>query len=304
MKILITGGTGLLGTALVRSMDRNDDVVATYFSSTLKPEYSPAQFEHLDIRNKTMVMDCVRRYRPRVIIHTAAKSSPDYCETQQKDAYATNVSGTKYILEAAKLNRSRIFIMSSNQVFDGLKPPYSESSRVSPINEYGRMKVENEKEALKHTTACIMRLMTMYGWPPIHGTKNTAVWAMSLLSSGESISVVDNVYNNFLWAGQAAQIIWKIVKSSQKAPKILHIAGKDTLSRYEFVRLVGDVFGIDTKRVVPVPKSYFTDEAPRPLNTIYDTSLLRKKYGVRPMSIRDGLIQMKNEETNIRWESI
>jgi len=303
MNVLITGATGLLGSALLRSQPKGVNVIGSHHKHLYIPSTSNAQFLPLELKEQKSVSEIFRLANPQVVIHTAAKSSPDYCEKSRQDAHETNVLGTQRVIEEARKYNAAVFLMSSNQVFSGTNPPYAETTPVSPINEYGRQKVANEDYANKHKHAHIVRLMTMYGWPHPDGTKNSAIWAIEKLTAKEQIKVVDDVYNNFLWVGQAAQILWKMVKGKTN-PKTLHIAGKNALSRYGFVREVAEVFDLDDSLSTPVPKSYFQDEAPRPLNTIYTTSLLEKIYKVKPLTVHEGLTQMKKEQKQLSWDTI
>lgn len=303
MRILITGGTGLLGSALIRNKPANLDVFATFYNNKKSVATTEVEFIYLDIRSKRDVKLVLDEIRPDVIIHAAAKSSPDYCEENKKDAWQTNVIGTRNILELSKKKKIKVIFMSSNQVFSGTNPPYTEKSLRDPVNYYGKTKVKSEDDIAKNKeNACTVRLMTMYGWANPEGTKNTAVWVLDMLNKHEKIKVVDDIYNNFLYVDDAAKIIWNIAMM-ENYPLLVQLAGRTIASRYEFAKKISKEFGLNEEYITPVKKSYFKDEAPRPLNTIYDISLM-EKIGFKSKTLLNGLRDMKLNKNKIEWMNI
>ncbi|MEA3254649.1 MAG: sugar nucleotide-binding protein [Candidatus Altiarchaeota archaeon] len=122
MKILLTGAGGLLGTSILNSCGY--DIYPT----------------RLDIRNREGVGKLVKEISPDVIIHTAALTNVDYCETHKKEAWDVNVRGTRNIAEASRLVNSKMVYISTDYVFDGEQGTYLEYDRPNPINYYGETK--------------------------------------------------------------------------------------------------------------------------------------------------------------------
>jgi dTDP-4-dehydrorhamnose reductase len=303
-KILITGGSGLLGSTLIRTASDDFDIHATYHTTMLVPDVENCTFHYLEVRNKKMVDDLVLKVNPDIIIHTIAKSSPDYCEQNQDESWDVNVNGTKHMLNAAKKVGAYFTWMSSNQVFSGKNPPYFEDSQKDPVNFYGKTKVRSEEDVLKENyNASTIRLMTMYGWGNPEGQKNSAMWVIEMMKQKKEIKVVNDVFNNFLWVYDAARFIWKVIELKEK-PSLIQIAGGETANRYEFAKKVATIFEFDSGLISPVPKSYFEDEAPRPLNTIYNISKLKKLLNVEPVKLAEGLSEMKNVLQNVTWKTL
>ena len=302
MKVLITGGTGLLGSQLLRSAPDGVQLFATYHTNLLLPQVENTDFSQLEITDAIAVRKLMKQIRPDVVIHTAAKSSPDFCEKFPEDAWKINVQGTRNVMKYGSDIGAKVFIMTSNHVFSGKNPPYKESSQRDPVNRYGKTKLQNEEDAMHgRYNATVLRLMTMYGWGNPAGQKNTAMWVIDMLSSEKSIKVVDDVYNNFLWVGQAADIIWRLVNEKRRM-KLLQIAGAEVADRYTFAKKVANVFSLDTSLLSAVPKSFFQDEAPRPLNTIYDTKQVEKI--ILPdnlFNLMEGLKAMKKFQPTTTW---
>ena len=108
MKVFITGGAGLLGSALLRTIPEHITTFATFHENTLLPKINGVTFLRVDIRDALRVKKVLQEVQPDVIIHTAAKGSPDFCEFHQKDAWDINVIGTRNILRVAQKIGSRV----------------------------------------------------------------------------------------------------------------------------------------------------------------------------------------------------
>ncbi len=304
MKVYITGGTGLLGSSLLRTVPKKFTLFSNYHINKLIPDIPIADFSYLDITNKKQVETVFSKIRPHYIIHTAAKSSPDFCEDNPQEAYRVNIEGTRNVLFFGNKFGSKVIIMSTNQVFSGINPPYTEESERDPVNVYGKTKVQNEDEILTGKyKGTVIRLMTLYGWGNPHGQKNSAMWVIDMLSKNQKIKVVDDIYNNFLWVEDASNAIWKMILTDKEL-KLIQIAGEETTNRYLLAKMIANVFKLDDTLITPVKKSYFKDEAPRPLNTVYDIGCLKKKLKFYPLMLKEGIIEMKRASKSVKWKKI
>lgn len=292
-KILFTGITGLLGKYFLKAKPEGFKVVGTFNknSHNLISDSFP-----LDITNKEEVYSVFSEIKPDLVVHAASIGSVDYCETHKEEAYKVNVEGTKNVIEACSKIRARIIFTSSNAVFDGDNPPYSEDSKINPLDVYGKTKAEGEDLIRKSSVQyVILRLMTMYGWQQQGGRSNPVTWVIDQLKTGKSIKVVNDIFNNHLYAKQAAEIVWKIIES-KKNKEVYNIAGGECIDRFNFALKVAKIFDLDSSLITPVPNSYFQNIAPRPKNTCFDTKKAEKDLGLHLYKIEEGLKKMKDEE--------
>src|SRR5262245_41359992 len=98
-RILITGGGGFLGSVLGKTLSMRHQVHTAHWSSQAAPFGLPVQ---LDIRDVEQVARVFTTARPDCVIHTAALTKPDYCETRPEETRAVNVTGTRNIVEQCK----------------------------------------------------------------------------------------------------------------------------------------------------------------------------------------------------------
>ncbi len=161
--VLFTGATGLLGRYFFKSPPAHFKLIGTY-NKNLRVEKK--EFFRLDIAKKNDVLSLFKNFRPDVVIHAASLGNVDYCETHKKEAKDVNIKGTKNVLSACKQTGAKIIFTSSNAIYDGENPPFSEDSPANPLDYYGKTKIESERLIKKSGVPfVILRLMTMYGWP-------------------------------------------------------------------------------------------------------------------------------------------
>jgi len=295
-KILITGGTGLLGMALIERQHKGYGVIATYsnpFPKKKLPPFNGCQFIYLDITDRTQVANLLKAIKPDILIHTASIGKVDYCQEHQKEAWRVNVEGSNNLIEVCKRYKIKFIFTSSNAVFDGSKPPYNENDPINPINFYGKTKAQTEKDLeMAGIDYTIVRLITMYGWNHSCERSNPVTWVLEKLKSGRELKIVNDVYNNHLFVGTAAEAIWAIV--IQNVNGIYHIAGKDRISRYELSVKVGETFGLDKTLITPVSSAFFPAIALRPKDTCYETLKMKQHLKIEPIGIKEGLTWMRD----------
>lgn len=297
-RVLITGGTGLLGVAL----QKNAPEMVKGFS-IYSPERSlstPLQFpiRAADVTDRTQMKAIFEWAKPDVVIHTAAIGSVDFAEKNCEQTRKVNVGGTEVVTQLCQDFQSRLIYISSNAVFDGRTPFYSETAPLNPINYYGKLKVEAENVVRgSRISWIIMRPILMYGWPYPGERDNPVIWWVRSLKEGKPIKVVDNVFSKPLPAWSCAAAVWAVIEQNRFG--IYHIAGRDHISLYQFALQVAEIFDLDKNLITPVPDSYFPEIAPRPRDTSFDTSKMETELGVKPIGVKEGLIRMKAERKAI-----
>ena len=216
--LLITGGSGYLGGELSR---RSPGAAATYLTAELPGGV------RLDVRDADAVSRLVGELRPAAIIHTAYRESGD-------EAEAVNVSGSRNVAGAAAEVGARLVHVSTDLVFDGaLGRPYTEDDAASPIMEYGRQKLEAERAVAEaKPDALIVRTSLIYGGaePSRH--------ERAVLDNPGGMKFFSDELRSPVQVGDLATALLELAEGD--ASGLLHVAGADGVSRYEFARLVAD----------------------------------------------------------------
>lgn len=156
--VMVTGATGLLGRAVVKALAKKHSVTATGFSRAAEG------ITRLDLTDVDAVARAVAGIAPKVIVHCAAERRPDVSAQNPDAAKALNLSATQALCQAAKAAGAWLIYISTDYVFDGTEPPYSEDAMPNPVNFYGETKLMGELAVAELLPgAAILRLPILYG---------------------------------------------------------------------------------------------------------------------------------------------
>lgn len=297
MKILLTGATGLLGEHLIKSKPGKYTIVGTYHKISPRIKKNNVSYKKLDITNFSDISTLIEEVNPEVILHTASLGNVDYCQQHQEEARKINIDASLRLFSSAHTAKSKFVFFSTNAIYDGKNAPYDENSSTKPLDFYGKTKLEVEKKLEKFMEIddiLIVRLMTMYGWNNPKERTNPVTWFLQRLRSGNKLYVVDDVYNNYLYAKDAAEGIWKLVEA--KTCGKINMSGLETISRYELALKTAAVFELDKRLIKPVESSFFPHLAKRPKFNAFNIKKIKRLISFKPLSIDEGLLDMKSLE--------
>ena len=292
MKILITGGTGLLGKALIETVNSDYEIIATFLGNYDVEDNQQVKYKKMDIRDKDGYKNLFKGFKPNVIIHAASIGSPDYAEKNRNETWVINVDATQNIIENCEQFDAKFIFISSNGIYDGNNAPYCEESKAEPINYYGQTKLEGEIITKKaKITHAIVRPILMYGWNHQFERQNIITTSLSKLRKGEKLFAYEDVFSNPLFVKSCAKAIWKIIKEEKY--ETFNIAGRDRVSIYQFVKEAAKIFELNENLVVPVQQGFFNELVKRPKDTSYNTEKMQKVLQMEPISVSGGLFLMK-----------
>ena len=261
--ILITGGSGYLGAALLRLAP---EAIGTRFSSV-------GPLVQLDVRDPGGVNALVRRIRPEVIIHTAYTTSAE-------DNWETTTSGAQNVARSAASVGARLVHLSTDVVFDGTTGPYREGDTVNPITAYGRAKADAEQMVMAaHPTALIVRTSLLYGGPSNEGAQEMLVREAL---DGDAISFFTDEIRSPIAVQDLAEAILELVP--QTVTGVINVAGPDGINRHELAGHLAESLGLSRNELRPASSHGLS--TPRPQNCALDSTrayalLARTPRGVR-----------------------
>jgi dTDP-4-dehydrorhamnose reductase len=280
---MITGSSGLLGRGLVDIL-RNDYEVVGVDKQPPTDENSKT----LDITEKQRTVEVVVGAAPHVVVHTAAETNVDTCETDRDLARRINVDGTANIAEACAKAGARLMLISTDYVFDGASGNYTETDLTNPINFYGLTKLQAERIAETLPTALIIRTSVLYGWHP--DKSNFATWILKGLRERQSLRVAEDHVNSPTFNRNLAEAIKSAIGKGSQG--VLHVAGRDKVSRFDFARRIAEVFDLDSRLLVPVKMSDLNWIAPRPRDSSLRVEKAEKELGIQLFGVDRGLEEM------------
>jgi len=286
MRILVTGGTGLLGYWVTKLfMERGFKVYATYHEKA--PPDLGVEWVRLDLEDLDSIARVVEDTKPNIVIHTAAYTDVDGCEINREKAYRVNYLATATLAKASKDTELFIYI-STDYVFDGSRGMYREGDVPAPLNYYGLSKLLGEVAvtAILRSSA-VVRVSGLYGYSPT-GKKNFGVIAFEKLSRGEPVEAFVDQWLSPTYVKFLAEKLIKVVDA--RITGVIHIAG-ERLSRYEFTTILAEILGASKDLVKPKRLAEAKLVAPRPRDSSLDTSKA-KELGLTLPSTRECLKDM------------
>jgi dTDP-4-dehydrorhamnose reductase len=287
LKIFVTGSTGLLGHQVVKlALDFGHEVLASYVGT------SPASGEpvELDLLDLPSIKPTITKLKPDAIIHTAAYTDVDGCETNRDAARKLNADATKQIALAANEIDAHLTYTSTDYVFDGEKGRYKENDKPHPISHYGHTKFEGELHVRANSKEwCIARTSAIYGWGG--EKKNFATWLLDNLSARKQVKVVTDQYVSPTLNTNLAEMVLEI--SERKLTGVLHTAGASRVNRYEFAVELAKVFDQDPHLIKRAKIEEMNWPAKRPKDSSLNVSRCTKLLKAKPLGISEALKTMK-----------
>ncbi|OGR92662.1 MAG: hypothetical protein A2V88_16490 [Elusimicrobia bacterium RBG_16_66_12] len=284
-KVMVLGGTGLVGNALVRAWQAKGCEVsaATYHC------HASGGFLQLDMCGEDQVRALLARFRPSLVAVPAANPFVDHCELHPEETRKVNVAGTLNVARACRELGARVIFYSSDYVFDGVKGVYTEEDAVCPINEYGRQKAATEAGVTASDPRnLVLRTSGAYGWQ--WEPKNFVLQIRKNLSEGKSMRVACDIRYNPTYVENLAEITVALAEAG--ASGIFHAVGAEEIVRHEFAVRVAKAFGLDAGLLRPAPAAELGSPTPRPKESSLRTDKVRAAIRVQPIGVDEGLRRM------------
>lgn len=260
MKILIAGGTGMLGSDCVEVLSQDHDVKA------------PDKNE-LDIVSWDGVIENLQNYTPDVIINCAGFTDVDASGTEDFAVRKMNIEGPRNLAQCSARFECKIIHISSDYIFDGQKPipqPYFEDDTANPLSAYGKSKMESEI-AIRDNSPNYIIIRT--GW--LYGV-NGKNFVKSILNKAvrnrkKTIQVVKDQFGSPTWTYCLALQIRELIHVDARGT--YHATALDYCSRYECAKYILDKLRINTK-IEPIHFRELAGSAIRPANCILENRRL------------------------------
>jgi dTDP-4-dehydrorhamnose reductase len=261
VRLLVTGGSGLLGSDLIPvAQARGHEVIAP--SSTDFDVTNPAAAAQLGAGELG---------RFDWVINLAGYTNVDAAETHVQEATELNVIAPGYLGQACSMLGARFLHISTDYVFGGIgHGPYSEDDEVSPVQKYGQTKEEGERSALANGSSIVARVAWLFG-----KTKRCfPVGMVEACREGKELKIVTDQRGTPSYTPEASRMLLDLIQAEPE-PGIYHVAGPVGVSRMEYAEIVRQAYfkatGITPAPLIPVLSSEFFTAAVRPADSVLKT---------------------------------
>jgi dTDP-4-dehydrorhamnose reductase len=259
LRVLVTGAGGMVGREVVE-----------LFGGEGVHEVVALDHAALDVGDRDSVLGAIGSAQPDAIVHCAAMTAVDACETERDRAFLVNALGVRWVMEGARRAGAYVVSLSTDYVFDGSEPdPYHEWDTPNPASVYGQSKLGGEFEidldcAVVRTSWVIGR----YG-------ANMAKTILRLAGGDTPLRFVDDQRGCPTVAADLATMLRTFVV--ERLPGTWHVTNQGPVSWFEFAGEVLRANGDDPARVSPITTADLDPPrpAPRPANSVLDNRALR-----------------------------
>jgi dTDP-4-dehydrorhamnose reductase len=256
VKVLVTGAGGMVGREVVEALAPHDVIGLDH--------------ARLDVSDRDAVLAVVGSVNPDAIVHCAAMTAVDACESDSDRAFLVNALGTRFVVEAARRARAYVVALSTDYVFDGTTPePYHEWDTPNPASVYGRSKLAGETEV--DGAGAVVRTSWVIGR---YGA-NMAKTILRLAGGDAPLRFVDDQRGCPTVAADLATMLRTFVV--ERLPGTWHVTNQGPVSWFEFAQEVLRAAGNDPARVEPIATKDLDPPrpAPRPANSVLENRALR-----------------------------
>jgi len=288
-KILITGGSGLLGQYLNLAASKKFNIHSTYKSNTGNCiEFSSSK---IDIRNEIDLERHFVEFQPHIVIHAAAITNPILKENQTtKDYFDTNVTATKRIAELCSKHKSKLIYISSDLVYAGYRGSFlKENGKLIPTSLYAETKLVGESKVEESSkNYLILRTALLYGIGLNHSRCHFH-FMYDELKNKRPVNLFTDQYRTPISLNDAARIIIDLVSLDLKN-EIINIGGPERVSRYEMGEMLCEIGGLDKNLL----KKITMDDIPN-FPKVEDVSLNTEKLrglGFKTRSIEENIYEI------------
>ena len=291
MRLVVTGASGFLGGHICARLDNESETMALYHRNP--QQKFGLNWRQCDLTNRRDLGQ-VRRFRPDVIIHTAAMSNLDQCEKFPKLAWDVNVTATKNLAFLASDLDCRLIFTSTDMVFDGAGQFYREHDPINPISLYGQTKVTAE-ECIQ-TSCCnyvIARVALIYGRPQLGGA-SFLQWLEQRLGDRQTVELYKDQFRTPIWADNLVECLLELAKNDFVGT--LHLGGANRIDRYQFGLQFCEIAGYDKSLLRSISMKVHQMEAPRPADLSLSIEKAKSLIGIPLCTTQEGLSRMCNQQ--------
>lgn len=289
IRVLITGASGLLGSALVAKAPADAEIIAQVRSQSLRDPWREgiAVEEKLDLNDDAATRALFQRHSPTSVIHTAARTHPGDCEKHPDDARRDNVETTGLLIECCRDAGILFVFLSTDLVFDGRHAPYDEEAPRAPIGIYAQTKCEAEDLARAYSGSLLLRVSLLLGRSPA-GNRSPDEGLVAAHRRQATAHLFHDEYRTPIHNESAAIAIWSLL--AKRATGLFNLAGRTRVSRWELGQALTRRLGLPEEMLKRTSVKDFRGSPPRPPDCTLKVEKLETFLG-HPMPTLDEMLK-------------
>lgn len=288
-RILITGGSGLLGQYLNLVAEKENKILTIHNNNV--GNCKNFKNKKLNIADFNLLEETFSSFKPDIVIHSAAITNPIPLPGQNpKDVYNINVNATSQIAELCKQHESKLIYISTDLVYAGYRGSMlTEDSKLIPVSLYAETKLMGEmKIQSTFDNYLILRTALLYGIGLNHSVSHFHKMIDSL-KNNKPVKLFIDQFRTPISLKETAEIIVRFSNLDVKS-EIINLGGAERVSRYELGEILCSVAGYD-KSLLEKMKLDDIPELPKVEDVSLNTDKLRS-FGINQRSIEENIMEI------------
>ncbi len=287
-RVLITGASGLLGANLVFSARPDDELIAVFQRHPIARRGVRAV--SADLSQPGVADELFADLAPHWVVHCAAATDVDRCERETDWATRLNRDMAGAVASAAYAVGARLVHISTDAVYGDGRSPHAEDETPSPMNVYGRTKLEGEWAAMKAYPGAAVVRTNLFAWSAYAG-RGLAAWFLDQLENARPCRGFTDVTFSPILANDLAGWLWHLLDSGLGG--IFNLGGRTCLSKYEFGVKLAQAFGLDESLIQPAAVADGALGAARTRALCLDSSRIERVLESPLPTIDEGMGRLK-----------
>lgn len=245
MKIYITGIAGMLGYNICNTLKDRADITGI---DLIDVEIPGLSYPKLSLFDMETIEKNIAEIRPDILIHTAALVSVDECEEEPEYARRLNTDVTAQLAEVCDRHGIKMVYISTDAVFDGNDSRlYTEEDTASPINVYGKTKLDGEAAVLQFPEHLVLRT-NIYGIN-IQEKQSFGEWIYYALKDGKTLNMFTDIDFSPILVNELAELIYEMCRKNLCG--LYHACGTGCITKYDFGVKLKEVFKLKSGEIIP-----------------------------------------------------
>ena len=262
-KILITGGSGLLGTNLAIRLSRT-------FETFILNHKRKVNIPHTKSTQSKAFFKTNNNFKPDLIINTVALTDVDLCEKYPALAFETNVNYINHLINFCGQYQCKFIHISTDHLSDGFNPYINENHKLNPINQYGKTKLLAENLIQSKISNSIILRTNFFGWGPTY-RRSFSDRIIDNIKSNKEIHLFEDTFFSPISIRRLSEIILLLFRENKSG--IFNISSNNRISKYNFGLQLCELLNLKKDLIIPSSIENAKNLVLRPK----DTSLSNKK---------------------------
>ena len=238
MKVLLTGGSGLLSLNWACAMrDRHDVVLATH---TAKVALAGTRAIPMSLESVDELRAAIFRIAPDVVVHTAGLTNVDDCERHPERSTHVNAGLARNVARALSGTSTRLVHVSTDHLFAGTDSFYTETSPPEPLNAYAKSKLLAETWVAEALPEALIVRTNFFGWGHAH-RQSFSDWLYYSLSAKRELTLFEDSYITPILADELALACHRLLDLG--ASGVYNVVGDERVSKFDFGERFADAYG-------------------------------------------------------------